>query len=194
VAPVAQLTEQEPVHVTVQLVPAAHETLPLSPTVTWHEEFGWQFTLHDFPHLPVQVLPPEHSSEQLSDVPHALELKSHWVPGAQVQLVPVHEGGTPAPASPEPLPRVLPLPPHARTKRANNHAARRAISSPPGSQVKSLLVSGEPIAPRYKSRNHQPEHAGDTPPQVAGAPEHVSLQQSPAELQFAPSCRQGAEH
>jgi hypothetical protein len=129
VAPLAQLTEQEPVHVTVQLAPAAHETLPLSPTVTWHEEFGWQLTLHDFPHLPVQALPPEHSSEQLSAVPHALEVKSQGVPEAQVQLVPLHDGGTPAPASPEPPPRVLLLPPHATTKIANSHTARSAISS-----------------------------------------------------------------
>jgi hypothetical protein len=40
VALAPQLTEQEAVHVTVQFVPAAHVTLALSPTVTWHEEFG----------------------------------------------------------------------------------------------------------------------------------------------------------
>ncbi len=54
VAPV-QLTEQELVQVTVQLEPAAHETLPLSPTVTLHEEFALQLTLQLLPHEPVHV-------------------------------------------------------------------------------------------------------------------------------------------
>jgi hypothetical protein len=55
VAPVAQLTEHEPVHVMEQLVPVAQDTLPLAPTVTSHDEFGLQLTEHDWPHVPEHV-------------------------------------------------------------------------------------------------------------------------------------------
>jgi hypothetical protein len=39
----------------VQLEPVAHDTLPLSPTVTLHVEFGSQVMLQDLPHVPVHV-------------------------------------------------------------------------------------------------------------------------------------------
>jgi hypothetical protein len=83
--------------------------------------------LHDFPHVPVHVLCAEHWSEQLSDVPHALDVKLHCVPCAQVQLVPVQLGGTPPPPGP---PTVLLLPPHARAHSAKNPIDRKPISPP----------------------------------------------------------------
>lgn len=86
-------------------------------------------TLHDLPHVPEQSLPEEHSSEQLSDVPHALEVKLQCVPAEQLQLVPEHDGGTPA--SPTP-PTVLLLPLHASAKNAKSHTNRTVISSSPG--------------------------------------------------------------
>jgi len=54
--PVAQLTEQEPVQVTSQVVPVSHETLPLAPTVTRQVDMPSQVTLHEAPQVPVQTL------------------------------------------------------------------------------------------------------------------------------------------
>jgi hypothetical protein len=108
VASLAQLTEQEPVHSTVQLAPDSHVTLPLSPTVTSQLEWLPHTMLHECPHVPVQVLWEAHSSEQLGAVPQALEVKSQLAPEAQLQLEPLQLGGGAL------LPETVPLlPPHA---------------------------------------------------------------------------------
>jgi hypothetical protein len=117
------------VQVTPQLVFAAHETLPLSPTVTTQLELGWQVMLQDLPQVPVHVLCSEHSSEQLSEVPQGLAVKSQRVLLAQMQLDPEQLGGG-VPPSPAPIVLLLLLPPHPTTHHARAHATRIDISPP----------------------------------------------------------------
>ena len=121
VAPAPQLTEHELVQATEQLPSVPHDTLPLSPTVTWQLEFGWQLMLQDLPHEPEQLLWSEHSSVQLDDEPHEL-LKSHWAPDAQVQLAPEQLGGTLVPFE-------LP-PPHADAHKTRIQVGRKDITPP----------------------------------------------------------------
>lgn len=71
VAPDAQDSEHEPLHVMEQVEPAAHVTLPLSPTVAVQLAFAAHSTLHDLPQLPVQLDDSAQLSEQLS-------ADSHW--------------------------------------------------------------------------------------------------------------------
>ena len=101
VAPAPQLTEHELVQATEQLPSVPHDTLPLSPTVTWQLEFGWQL--------------------MLQDLPHEL-LKSHWAPDAQVQLAPEQLGGTLVPFE-------LP-PPHADAHKTRIQVGRKDITPP----------------------------------------------------------------
>lgn len=88
-------------HVTVQVAPAAHDTLPLAPSVTSHE-LPTQLMLHESPHVPLHDASSGHDSEQLSPA-HPESPISHEAAGAHAHELPVHVGGgvsTPhAPAS-----------------------------------------------------------------------------------------------
>jgi len=106
VASVAHDSEHEPVHWMLQVEPAAHDTLPLGPTVTSHDAFAPHDSVHDSPHIPVHDAPLAQSSEQLEpaqpDVP-----MSHVVSAAHEQEVPVQVGGG-----------AVSLPPQAATARS----------------------------------------------------------------------------
>ena len=78
-------------HVTVQVAPAAHDTLPLAPSVTSHE-LPTQLTQHASPHVPLHDASRGHDSEQLSPA-HPESPISHDAPGAHAHALPVHVGG-----------------------------------------------------------------------------------------------------
>lgn len=63
--PSVQLTEHEPVQVTLQ-VALVQLTLALGPTVTSQVLPSPQEALHDLPHVPLHESPAAHCSEQLS--------------------------------------------------------------------------------------------------------------------------------
>lgn len=87
-----QLTEHDPVHVTVHVEPPPQFTLPLSPTVTSQVDPPPQSMLHEAPHSPVHSLSALQSRLQLSPS-HSLPPRSHASPAGQAQVVPVHSGG-----------------------------------------------------------------------------------------------------
>jgi len=99
IALAAQLIEQLLVQVMSQVEPAAHDTLPLPPTVTLHDALAAQSMLHDSPHVPSHVESIAQSSEQL--LPHTSRSMPHDVPAAQLQLAPVQSGGGGAPPPPQ---------------------------------------------------------------------------------------------
>ena len=84
--------EQEPVHWTVHVAPAAQSTLPLGPTVTSQSAPAAQLMLHELPHVPVQVVSTPQLREQLPPL-HPEVPMSHAVPASHVHDVPVHCGG-----------------------------------------------------------------------------------------------------
>jgi hypothetical protein len=106
VASPAQLIEQLAVHVTWQVEPAAHDTLPLAPTVTSHDAFVPQSMLHDSLQLPVHSASAPQSSEQLPLGPQVLGSNPHASPAGHEQLAPLQSGGGGSPP-----------PPHAASKR-----------------------------------------------------------------------------
>ena len=85
-------SEHEPVQWTVHVEPAAHDRLPLAPSVTSQSDIPEQLMLHDLPHEPVQVLPIEHASVQLSPLHPELPM-SHDEFAGHAHEVPVHCGG-----------------------------------------------------------------------------------------------------
>lgn len=87
----AQLTEQPPVQVTSQAEPSLHEMLPLAPSVTAHEAFAPQSTLHDSPQVPLHLASLPQARVQLP--PQVCVVKSHEVAASQAQLAPVQVGG-----------------------------------------------------------------------------------------------------
>ncbi len=97
-------------HVTVQVAPAAHATLPLAPSATSHE-LPSQLMLHASPHVPLHDASSGHDSEQLSPA-HPEAPISHEVAGAHVHELPVHVGGGVS----------TPHAPASRTRAANTRA------------------------------------------------------------------------
>ena len=85
--------------------------LPLSPTVTVHEDFAAQATEHDFAHVPLHV---DESAQLMLQLSALWQLpKLQFPPAGHVQLVPVQlEGGAGV---------VAEFPPHDATMR-NTHA------------------------------------------------------------------------
>lgn len=104
VAPPLQLSEHEPVHVMSQLELPSQVALPLSPTVTLQLDPEAHERLHERPQAPAQVLLPLHRSEQLAPA-QPEPVRSHEAPPEQVQLAPVHCGGTVFPELEFPQPR-----------------------------------------------------------------------------------------
>lgn len=104
VAPPLQLREHEPVQVMSQLEFPSQVALPLSPTVTPQLEPEAHDRLHERPQAPEQVLLPLHRREQLEPA-QPEPVRSHEAPPEQVQLAPVHCGGTVFPESELPQPR-----------------------------------------------------------------------------------------
>jgi len=102
---VAHDSEQEPVQWTVHVEPDAHDMLPLAPSVTSQSDIPEQLMLHELPHVPVQVLPIEHASVQLSPLHPELPM-SHDEFAGHAHDVPVHCGGG-----------GVSLPPHATANR-----------------------------------------------------------------------------
>jgi hypothetical protein len=87
VAPVAHEIEQEDGHVIAHVDPATQDTLPLWPTVAVQVAFAPHSTLHDLPHVPLQVAEDEQRSEQLSAPSHDPKLQAE--PVGQLQDAPV---------------------------------------------------------------------------------------------------------
>jgi hypothetical protein len=87
----AQLIEQLPVHVTLQVDPALHEMLPLAPSVSEQVASSPQSTLHESPQAPPQLDWAAHPNEQLA--PQVWVVTVHISPAAQPQVVPVQVGG-----------------------------------------------------------------------------------------------------
>jgi len=88
------------VHVTVQVAPAAHDTLPLAPSVTSHA-LPTQLMLHESPQVPLHDASSGHDSVQLSPA-HAESPIAHDAPGSHTHELPLHVGGgvsMPQPAS-----------------------------------------------------------------------------------------------
>lgn len=97
------------------VAPPEQSTLALGPTVIVHAEVPVHLRLHELPHSPMQSFMFEQSSEQLFS--HVPEPISHAEPAGQVQVEPLHLGGTP----------LLLLLPHAaaETRRTANNEARK---------------------------------------------------------------------
>jgi hypothetical protein len=99
-APPPQLTEHSPVQVMWHVDFGPQLTLPLLPTVRVQVEPSAQLALQDSPQVPLQVAWLAHWREQLF-CSQALPLRSQVELAAQLQLVPVHEGGSPAASLPQ---------------------------------------------------------------------------------------------
>ena len=88
-------TEHAPVHTTVQVAPAVHDTLPAAPTVTSHE-LPMQLMLHAAPHAPLHDASSGHDSVQPSSA-HVESSSAHALPGSHAHALPVHVGGGASP-------------------------------------------------------------------------------------------------
>lgn len=113
---VPQVTEQSAVHVTLQVAPSVHDTLPLLPTVVLQLEPPLQVMLHDSPQVPLHWLLSLHSSEQLPPLQPDCE-NVHDAPAAQLHVVPVQVTGCVPPSSLLLQPTAIPNPTMVLTPR-----------------------------------------------------------------------------
>jgi hypothetical protein len=107
-----QLTEHDPVQVTVHFEPSLQETLPLAPTVTSQVDPPPQSMLQEAPHSPVHSLFSLQSRLQLSPS-HSLPERSQASSAGHWQLDPLQSGCA---TSSEP--------PQARTMRVQSELMR----------------------------------------------------------------------